>query len=162
MRTLLSLSEALVEHIEDLLEALVAKVLDPVEAVVGQSHPERLYAVLLLGGGELGVGQELDVICRGVKLGPGHGLAVHGQHVPLLVQGQQPQRLLLLLGEVHVLQHLLELLHDVLVAHLADGPALLLRLVEVAEAVGLGQLTRGPPASALAAPEAAHHLVELK
>ena len=118
--------------------------------------------MLLLRRGELGVGEELDVVRRRVELGPGHRLAVHGQHVPLLVEGQQSQRLLLLLGEVHVLEHLLELLHDVLVAHLADGPPLLLGLVEVAEAVGLGQLAWGPPASTLAAPESAHHLVQLK
>ena len=57
--TVFSLSEALVEHVEDLLEALVAKVLDPVKTVVSEGDPERLDGVLLLRRGELGVGEEL-------------------------------------------------------------------------------------------------------
>ena len=118
--------------------------------------------MLLLGRGQLGVGEELDVVRRGVELGPGHGLAVHRQHVALLVDGQHPQRLLLLLGEVHVLQHLLEVLHDVLVAHLADVVTLLLRLIEVSETVGLGQLPWSSPPSALAPAQATHHLVKLE
>ena len=39
----------------------------------------------------------------------GVGLVVHGQHLPLLVRPESPQRLLLQVGEVHVVQHLLEL-----------------------------------------------------
>ena len=46
-----SLPEALVEDIEDLLEPLVTEVLDPVQAVVGEGHSQRLYTVELLGEG---------------------------------------------------------------------------------------------------------------
>ena len=67
---------------------------------------------------------------------------------------------LLFLCEVHVFQHTLKLVHDVLVAHLTDGPPLkldgpvtlrsscvsqrhlFLNFVEIIKAVGPGQLTR--------------------
>ena len=67
-----SLPEALVEDIEDLLEPLVTEVLDPVQAVVGEGHSQRLYTVELLGEGQLRVGQELDIVRGRVKLGPRH------------------------------------------------------------------------------------------
>ena len=38
-----SLSEALVEYGEDLLETLVAKVLHPLQAVVRQRHPKYMF-----------------------------------------------------------------------------------------------------------------------
>ena len=111
---LYSLSKAFVQNIEDLLQSLVTKVLHPIQAVVGQGHSQRFYAVELLGERQLRVGEELDVVRWGVKLGPGHGLAVHGQHVSLLVDWQHSQGLLLLLRQVHILQHLLKLLQDIL------------------------------------------------
>ena len=49
-----------------------------------------------------------------------------------------------------------------LITHLPNVPALLLRLIEVSETVGLGKLTRGAAASALAPTESSHHLVQLK
>ncbi len=39
------LSEALVEDGEDLLETLVAEVLDPLQAVVGERHPDKCSVV---------------------------------------------------------------------------------------------------------------------
>ena len=50
-----SLSEALVENIEDLLQPLVAEVLDPVETVVGEGHSQRFYTVQFLGERQLRV-----------------------------------------------------------------------------------------------------------
>ena len=105
-----SLSKAFVQYIEDLLQSLVPEVLDPLQAVVGQGNSQRFYAMELLRERQLGVRQELDVVGGGVELGAGHGLAVHGQHVSLLVDWQHSQRLLLLLCQVHVLQHLFKLL----------------------------------------------------
>ena len=61
------LPKALVESLQDLLQPLVAKLLDPLQAVVGQGHPQGLDTARLLGEGELGVGEELNVVQWGVK-----------------------------------------------------------------------------------------------
>ena len=45
------LPETFIEDIKDLLESLVTKVLDPLQAVVGQCNPQRLNAAVLLGQG---------------------------------------------------------------------------------------------------------------
>ena len=48
------------------------------------------------------------------------GLIVHCQHLPLLVWPQPPERLLLKIGEVHVVQHLLELFVKLHLGHPGD------------------------------------------
>ena len=48
------------------------------------------------------------------------GLIVHCQHLPLLVRPQHPKRLLLEVGEVHVVQHLLELFVQLHLGHPGD------------------------------------------
>ena len=48
---MLLLPETFIEDIKNLLESLVTKVLDPLQAVVGQCNPERLNAAVLLGQG---------------------------------------------------------------------------------------------------------------
>ena len=50
----------------------------------------------------------------------GVGLVVHGKHLPLLVGPESPQRLLLQVGEVHVVQHLLELFVQLHLRHPRD------------------------------------------
>ena len=45
------LPETFIEDIKDLLESLVTKVLDPLQAVIGQCNPQRLNAAVLLGQG---------------------------------------------------------------------------------------------------------------
>ena len=48
------------------------------------------------------------------------GLVVHCQHLPLLVRPQPPERLLLKVREVHVVQHLLELFVQLHLGHPGD------------------------------------------
>ena len=95
-----SLSKALVEQRQDLLEPLCAELLHPLERVVGQGDPQPLHAAELLVQAEVGVGEVLDVVGGGVELRPGLVAAVHREHLPLLGQGQVKKRGLLLLEEL--------------------------------------------------------------
>ena len=61
-----------------MFEAAGSELLDPLERVVGQGHPEGLDAAVLLLQAQVGAAQVLDVVARTLELGPRHVPRVHG------------------------------------------------------------------------------------